>query len=80
MSVQDDTEDMEEQPLVRHRSRRVSPGNAESTESGPMVHSPPSSLPLHNIQDNRQYNGDGFPSEEVWNHITLCSCFLKIQL
>nr|CAD1821371.1 unnamed protein product [Ananas comosus var. bracteatus] len=61
MSVQDDTEDMEEQPLVRHRSRRVSPGNAESTESGPMVHSPPSSLPLHNIQDNRQYNGDGTP-------------------
>ncbi|XP_020114760.1 plant UBX domain-containing protein 8 [Ananas comosus] len=69
MSVQDDTEDMEEQPLVRHRSRRVSPGNAESTESGPMVHSPPSSLPLHNIQDNRQYNGDGFPSEE-WGGIS----------
>ncbi|XP_073011668.1 plant UBX domain-containing protein 8 isoform X1 [Typha latifolia] len=67
-SLQEETEDMEEEPLVRHRSRRFSSGNAGSTETGQVVHSPPSSPRLQNVHDH-QYNGDVFQSEE-WGGIS----------
>ncbi|KAK8460181.1 hypothetical protein SEVIR_2G291900v4 [Setaria viridis] len=60
-SFQEDTEDVEEQPLVRRRSRRVP---SENTESAQMVQSGPPSPALN----NRQSNGDDFPSE--WGGIS----------
>ncbi|PAN13458.1 hypothetical protein PAHAL_2G338300 [Panicum hallii] len=59
-SLQEDTEDVEEQPLVRRRSRRVP---SESTELAPMVQPGPSP-----VLNNRQSNGDDFPSE--WGGIS----------
>uniref|UniRef100_K3ZSH3 UBX domain-containing protein n=1 Tax=Setaria italica TaxID=4555 RepID=K3ZSH3_SETIT len=60
-SFQEDTEDVEEQPLVRRRSRRVP---SENTESAQMVQPGPPSPALN----NRQSNGDDFPSE--WGGIS----------
>ncbi|KAG2644725.1 hypothetical protein PVAP13_2KG375916 [Panicum virgatum] len=59
-SLQEDTEDVEEQPLVRRRSRRVP---SESTELAPMVQPGPSP-----VLNNSQSNGDDFPSE--WGGIS----------
>ncbi|GMN32304.1 hypothetical protein TIFTF001_003600 [Ficus carica] len=42
--IQDEVEDLDEQPLVRHRSRRMSSGSVESAKEVDSVeHSPPSS-------------------------------------
>ncbi|XP_015696188.1 plant UBX domain-containing protein 8-like isoform X2 [Oryza brachyantha] len=67
-NFQEDIEHDEEQSLVRQRSRRVPPGNAESTEVLQRANSHPSSLPPGNIQNNRQFSGV-FPSEE-WGGIS----------
>ncbi|KAI3925797.1 hypothetical protein MKX01_003356 [Papaver californicum] len=60
-SVRDEAEDIEEQPLVRNRSRRVSSGSVR--EVGEMDESPPASPgpPL-------PQNGDTFPAE--WGGIS----------
>ncbi|CAN6198620.1 unnamed protein product [Urochloa humidicola] len=64
-SVQEETEDVEEQPLVRRRSRRVPSENtaSENTDLGQTVQPGPS--PALN---NHQSNGDDFPSE--WGGIS----------
>lgn len=72
-SVQEEAEDVEEQPLVRHRSRRLSfgasSGTAESAkEVGEMVDSLPSSPVPHDITSHPHPNGDAFPSDEVLIH------------
>ncbi|XP_010934464.1 plant UBX domain-containing protein 8 isoform X2 [Elaeis guineensis] len=69
ISVQEETEDVEEQPLVRHRSRRTSSGNAELAESGGLAYSPPSSPQQNNIGSGPPYNGDAFRSDE-WGGIS----------
>nr|ABG73442.1 UBX domain-containing protein [Oryza brachyantha] len=62
-SLEEETEDVEEQPLVRRRSRRIPFGNTESAQPVYTVDSPPSSSqPQDNLND-RQNNGDDFPSE-----------------
>uniref|UniRef100_A0A0E0M3L5 UBX domain-containing protein n=1 Tax=Oryza punctata TaxID=4537 RepID=A0A0E0M3L5_ORYPU len=67
-SLQEETEDVEEQPLVRRRSRRIPSGNTESAQPVYTVDSPPSSSqPQGNLND-RQNNGDEFPSE--WGGIS----------
>ncbi|KAF0924334.1 hypothetical protein E2562_010027 [Oryza meyeriana var. granulata] len=67
-SLQEETEDVEEQPLVRRRSRRIPSGNTESAQPVYTVDSPPSSSqPQGNLND-RQNNGDDFPSE--WGGIS----------
>lgn len=68
-SVQEETEDVEEQPLVRHRSRRTSSGNVELVESGQLGYSPPSSPRQNNIGGHPSYNGDAFQSDE-WGGIS----------
>ncbi|KAF8412316.1 hypothetical protein HHK36_000277 [Tetracentron sinense] len=68
-SVQDEAEDVEEQPLVRHRSRRLSFGSMESSkEVGEMAVSPPSSPEPHDI-GNDQHNNDAFHTDE-WGGIS----------
>ncbi|PIA49592.1 hypothetical protein AQUCO_01300403v1 [Aquilegia coerulea] len=65
-SVQDEAEDVEEQPLVRQRSRRVSFGSDSIREASEMDDdSPPSSPGPHDIGDHPQNNGAPFPSDEV---------------
>ncbi|XP_006660864.1 plant UBX domain-containing protein 8 [Oryza brachyantha] len=67
-SLEEETEDVEEQPLVRRRSRRIPFGNTESAQPVYTVDSPPSSSqPQDNLND-RQNNGDDFPSE--WGGIS----------
>ncbi|EEC84908.1 hypothetical protein OsI_32101 [Oryza sativa Indica Group] len=67
-TLQEETEDVEEQPLVRRRSRRIPSGNTESAQPVYTVDSPPSSSqPQGNLND-RQNNGDEFPSE--WGGIS----------
>ncbi|KAK6935334.1 UBX domain [Dillenia turbinata] len=69
-SVQDDAEDVEEQPLVRHRSRRMASGSLGSTkEVGVVEVSPPSGPQHHTIVSHPQQNGNAFPSEE-WGGIS----------
>ncbi|KAK8658131.1 hypothetical protein V6N13_036343 [Hibiscus sabdariffa] len=69
-SIQDDAEDVEEQPLVRHRSRRASSGSRESVKEIEDVEaSPPSSPGQHNIGNLPQSNGNAFPSDE-WGGIS----------
>ncbi|KAF8700948.1 hypothetical protein HU200_033834 [Digitaria exilis] len=55
--LQEETEDVEEQPLVRRRSRRVP---SENTGLAQMVEQGPSP-----VLNNRQSNGDDFPSEKL---------------
>ncbi|XP_008800798.1 plant UBX domain-containing protein 8-like [Phoenix dactylifera] len=69
ISVQEETEDVEEQPLVRHRSGRISSGNAELAESGRLGYSPPSSPRQNNAGSRPSYNGDAFRSDE-WGGIS----------
>lgn len=65
-SIQDEAEDVEEQPLVRHRSRRVSSGSVESVkEVEEMEDSPPSSPGPHDVGSPPRHNGDAFHSDEV---------------
>ncbi|KAG8057477.1 hypothetical protein GUJ93_ZPchr0002g24350 [Zizania palustris] len=67
-SFQEDTEDVEEQPLVRRRSRRIPSGNAESAQPVHMVDIPPSSSQPQGNLNVHQNNGDNFPSE--WGGIS----------
>ncbi|KAJ4981112.1 hypothetical protein NE237_031949 [Protea cynaroides] len=69
-SVQDEAaEDVEEQPLVRHRSRRVSFGSMESSKDIGEMDSPPSSPRQHDIGTDRQRNRGTFHSDE-WGGIS----------
>lgn len=62
-SIHDDIEDLEEQPLVRHRTRHVSSGSIDSVkEVGEIGDSPPSS-PGRDNNNQAQNNGNDFPSE-----------------
>ncbi|KAF5193671.1 Plant ubx domain-containing protein [Thalictrum thalictroides] len=68
--VQDEAEDVEEQPLVRQRSRRVSFGSDSVKEASEMDDdSPPSSPGPRDIGDHPQNNGAPFPSDE-WGGIS----------
>eukprot|EP00262_Sarcandra_glabra_P011617 TRINITY_DN2827_c0_g1_i1.p1 TRINITY_DN2827_c0_g1~~TRINITY_DN2827_c0_g1_i1.p1 ORF type:complete len:562 (+),score=146.91 TRINITY_DN2827_c0_g1_i1:741-2426(+) len=67
-SVQEDAEDAEEQPLVRHRSRRIASGSAESTQVEEMD-ALPSSPGLHDVASPPRHSGDPFPSDE-WGGIS----------
>ncbi|XP_043689934.1 plant UBX domain-containing protein 8-like [Telopea speciosissima] len=69
-SVQDEAKDVEEQPLVKHRSRRVSSGSVESARDvGEMMDSPPSRPRRHDVGTDRQRTGDTFQSDE-WGGIS----------
>ncbi|PRQ17818.1 putative UBX domain-containing protein 2/7 [Rosa chinensis] len=64
-SIRDDTEDVEEQPLVRHRSRRMPPGSVESSkEFGPSETSTPSSPGEQDMGNHPSHVGSAFPSDE----------------
>ncbi|EMS48500.1 FAS-associated factor 2-B [Triticum urartu] len=65
-SSDDEIEDVEEQPLVRRRSRRIPSGDTESTEPVLPGDSPPSSSQPQNL--DHQYNRTDFPSE--WGGIS----------
>ncbi|XP_031275068.1 scarecrow-like protein 28 [Pistacia vera] len=55
---QDEAEDLEEQPLVRHRSRHMSSGSVElPKEAGVIEASSPSSPGQHDISDLPTHNG-----------------------
>ncbi|KAL6005604.1 hypothetical protein ACLOJK_006174 [Asimina triloba] len=69
-SFQDEAEDVDEQPLVRHRSRLRASGNTESSgEVGQVVGSPPSSPGPGIIGTHPQHNEDAFHSDE-WGGIS----------
>ncbi|KAE8712870.1 Plant UBX domain-containing protein 8 [Hibiscus syriacus] len=69
-SIQDDAGDVEQQPLVRHRSRRTSSGSRESVKDiGAVEASPPSSPGQQDIGNRPQSNGNAFPSDE-WGGIS----------
>ncbi|KAK3005502.1 hypothetical protein RJ639_016061 [Escallonia herrerae] len=56
-SIQDEAEDLEEQPLVRHRSRRMSSDSVDTAkEMGEIEVSPPSSPPRDNSVSHPQQN------------------------
>lgn len=62
----DEGEDLEEQPLVRNRSRRLPLGSSESTRSVEAIEE--STPPITGQQDDinlRQHNANSFPSDEV---------------
>ncbi|XP_030947443.1 plant UBX domain-containing protein 8-like [Quercus lobata] len=65
-SIQEDAEDVEEQPLVRHRSQRVSSG---SDDVEVIEASPPSSPGRHDVGNHPQHNRNAFPSDE-WGGIS----------
>jgi len=65
-NFQDDIGDDDEQPLVRHRYRRVRNRTTDPMESVQMANSPPSSSHPHNVQNDHQHNG-GF---EEWGGIS----------
>lgn len=69
-STQDEVEDIEDDPLVRHRSRRMSSGSVDSgTEIRDTEDSPPSS-PQHDPGSDRpQHNATDIGLEEV-KHIS----------
>jgi hypothetical protein len=63
-SIQDEAEDVEDQPLIRHRSRQPSSGSLESArEVGVAEASPPSSPGQSNIGSHPLHNGDAFSDE-----------------
>ncbi|KAK2664653.1 hypothetical protein Ddye_003227 [Dipteronia dyeriana] len=69
-SIQDEVEDVEEPPLVRHRSRHMSSGSVESSKEVEVIEdSPPSSPRQHDISNHPQHNGNAFPSDE-WGGIS----------
>ncbi|KAJ6393731.1 hypothetical protein OIU77_023046 [Salix suchowensis] len=68
-SIHDEAEDVEEQPLIRHRSRQISSGSMESaTEVGVGEASPPSSPGRSNIGSHPLHNVDAFSEE--WGGIS----------
>jgi hypothetical protein len=62
---QEEAEDVEEQPLVRHRSRRMSSGSLDSAKGVEVVEasSPPSSPGRHVIGNHPQHSENAFPDE-----------------
>ena len=60
-SSQEETEDVEEEPLVRRRSRRIPSGDTEPTQPVLPGDSPPSNSQPRN--SDHQYNQTDFPSE-----------------
>ncbi|KAK3122339.1 hypothetical protein QOZ80_8BG0668310 [Eleusine coracana subsp. coracana] len=66
-NFEEDIEDVEEQPLVRHRSRQAQYVNTEEPEEMQRANSPPPNLLSRNAQTDHQNNGD-FPSE--WGGIS----------
>ncbi|KAE8671551.1 Plant UBX domain-containing protein 13 [Hibiscus syriacus] len=69
-SIQDDAENVEQQPLVRHRPRQALSGSRESVkEIGAVEASPPSSPGPQDIGNLPQSNGNAFPSDE-WGGIS----------
>ncbi|KAM3190143.1 hypothetical protein ACQJBY_068380 [Aegilops geniculata] len=66
-NFQDDIEDVDEEPLVRQRSRRVLSGTAGPMEAVQRADSPPSGPQPHATQNAHQHNG-AFPSE--WGGIS----------
>lgn len=69
-SIQDEVEELDEQPLVRNRSRRRSPGSEEANmEVGEAEVSPVLSPPRSTVADQAQLNGNAFPSDE-WGGIS----------
>ncbi|KAK6117100.1 hypothetical protein DH2020_049145 [Rehmannia glutinosa] len=68
-SFQDEAEDVEEPPLVRHRRRRVS-GPVDTAKNIEEVEvSPPSSPQQHDNVHDSQHNGSNLPSDE-WGGIS----------
>ncbi|KAG6534191.1 hypothetical protein ZIOFF_008076 [Zingiber officinale] len=62
--VLDETEDMEEQPLLRHRSRQLAPVIAEPTGSGQPSYSA-SDPPRLDIDQDPQLNGHSFERDQA---------------
>ncbi|XP_062074210.1 plant UBX domain-containing protein 8 [Humulus lupulus] len=63
--IQDETEDLEEQPLVRHRSRRMSSGSVESAQEVGVVEASPPLSPRQPIRSTSpQRNGEAFQSDD----------------
>ena len=64
-SIQDEAEDMEEQPLVRHRSMQTSSGSEQFAKEVRIVEtSPPSSPGRQGIGNLPPNNGNTFPFDE----------------
>lgn len=61
--VLEESEDIEEQPLVRHRSRHLTPANVDSADSGQVSYS--ASGPPQPIDRHPQHNGHVFENDEV---------------
>ncbi|KAA8521986.1 hypothetical protein F0562_012700 [Nyssa sinensis] len=69
-SIQDEAEDVEELPLVRHRSRRMSSGSVESARDiGEIEDGPPSSPGQQNNVNHPPQNRNDFHSDE-WGGIS----------
>eukprot|EP00262_Sarcandra_glabra_P011619 TRINITY_DN2827_c0_g2_i1.p1 TRINITY_DN2827_c0_g2~~TRINITY_DN2827_c0_g2_i1.p1 ORF type:complete len:585 (+),score=155.30 TRINITY_DN2827_c0_g2_i1:82-1836(+) len=68
-SIQEEAEDVEEQPLVRHRSRRFASEATESEKDVGRVDHLPSSPGQRDITSHIQQNGDAFHSDE-WGGIS----------
>ncbi|XP_068634167.1 plant UBX domain-containing protein 8-like [Aristolochia californica] len=65
-SILEEIEDVEDEPLVRNRSKRVASGSVEpSKEAGPMVDSQTSGPESQTIGPAVQHNGDAFHSD-MW--------------
>ncbi|KAJ8477499.1 hypothetical protein OPV22_021226 [Ensete ventricosum] len=65
--VLEESEDMEEQPLVRHRSRHLAPANVDSADPGQVSYS--ASGPPLPIDRHPQHNGHVFGNDE-WGGIS----------
>ena len=65
-SIQDEAEDIDEQPLVRNRTRRVPSGSVETAkQTGAIEVSPVSSPRRQNVDAPPDPNGTAFQSDEV---------------
>ena len=64
--MQDEVDDLDEQPLVRHRSRRMSSGSVESAKDVEVIDDSPQLSPrLPNRSISPERNGNAFHSEDV---------------
>ncbi|KAJ7952370.1 plant UBX domain-containing protein 8 [Quillaja saponaria] len=68
-SIQDEAEDAEEQPLVRHRSRRVSSGSGDSAKDVGLIEANAQSSTGQHASSIPQQNANSFPSDE-WGGIS----------
>ncbi|KAL2547358.1 Plant UBX domain-containing protein 8 [Forsythia ovata] len=68
-SIQDESEDVEEQPLVRQRNRHVSSDSLDATKYNEGVEVTPPPLSQHDNLHQSQQNGSIFPSDE-WGGIS----------